>query len=75
MQIPIPYGLTEDQLVLEPGSEQAELGDQLVWLVDEVSNEDEAEPIMRAAVLLYRHLEGKATFGACLETAIIWDRG
>lgn len=75
ISIPLPYGLTEDQLMLEAGSERAELGDGLEWLADEVSNEEEAVGIFTAAVVLYHHHEGRLSFGACLNTAITWDRG
>ena len=75
LPIPIPYDLEIHQLVPEAHTANDEFGDQLCWLVDEVSDPDEGERIMRAAVVLYHEHNRILPFGQCLSTAIIWERG
>jgi hypothetical protein len=69
----LPYNLTEDQLVLEPGTDNADLGACLEWLGTH-ADEDEATRILDAALILHKaHPEHR--IAACIETAIIWERG
>lgn len=69
MLIEVPYGGV--QLELEPPPFRS-LDESLSWLMERGTRE-EVPRILTAAVLLW-HATGK-DFGACLSSAIIWERG
>lgn len=71
-KLPIPFGLSADELQITDGVDD-NLQQELTWLANEVLSDDQAERIMRAAVLLKNVNAG--TFAECLEQAIIWERG
>jgi hypothetical protein len=78
IDIPLPYNLTEEEVVLEPHLYKSRgILENLRWLAYEYENhrldDEELELIMRSAVLL--HHKTKAPMGECLDTAIVWDRG
>jgi hypothetical protein len=73
--VEIPFGLDEDELVLDP----AAMGDglssaptELRWLA-QFAVEEELPRILAATVLLFDANAG--TIGQCLHTAIVWERG
>ena len=74
---PVPIPFEGDQpLVLDPGTLHREItiDESMSRIVDFIVwDEDELPRIMRAAVIL--HAAGAGTFGQCLDTAIIWERG
>ena len=72
--INIPYGLKREEIKPEPGFSGSGLKAQLEWLVQEVRTDEEADRIMRAAVILYAERKD-VTFDECIETAAIWERG
>lgn len=70
--LPIPYDLSPDDLRITDKVAD-DLQRELEWLAAEDLPADQAERIMRAAVLLKNVKAG--TFAQCLEQAIIWERG
>jgi hypothetical protein len=68
MLIEVPYGGV--QLQLEPGPFRHR-DESLEWLTH--SSFEECPRILTAAVLLWH--AGAGDFGACLSTAIVWERG
>lgn len=74
MEIPLSYGLKHsDPLVIEPGTADISIAEVMYALVERPYDEEELERVMRHAVILFHREAG--TFAACLETAIIWERG
>jgi hypothetical protein len=73
IDIELPYNLTVDGLVPErmPG---VAVEHPLRWLAENVNDTDEAERIMRAAVVL-QTAQPHLHFADCLSTAITWGRG
>lgn len=75
MDVPIPYNLHEYQLKVEPSSVGKTADDAYDFFTNEVMwDHDEFERMMRAAVVLHTR-RPLNTFGECLDTAIIWERG
>lgn len=74
MEVPLPFDLTEDVLVLDPATPKNQaLAHGLEFLVND-ANIHEAHRIMLCTILLKtKHPE--YTLGECLDTAIIWERG
>jgi len=71
--VPIPFG-GEGPLVLEPTAAGARGDAELTHLVTFMPrDEEELARIMTAAVILFHAKAG--TFGECLRTAVIWERG
>lgn len=77
--IELPWDLTHEMLRLEPGAIGKTADEEMGFIVDEVSWEsDELERIMRGAVALFQHQKDQGnsvTFGECLHTSIVWERG
>lgn len=73
MEITPPFGLTRDELVLDPAAESSDLAHLLRWLSDDGS-EAEVERILHGTVCLKAALP-EASLADCLGTAIIWERG
>lgn len=74
-----PYGLTLDQIVIDPGasSNSTEVRDALKSMVKEPGGMNPEESLRRvgySTMLLLLHNVG-ATFAECLDTAIIWECG
>lgn len=76
MDIPIPYNLTEENIILEPGSEKFTSDSEMGWISEEFSWADEEglERLFRSTVLLKAKYP-TASLGACLHTAIVWEVG
>lgn len=72
MHIEVPY--EGGPLELEPRSDSRHFTECLEWLRDQATVE-ELPRILTSAVLLWHKYEGKAFIGACLSTAIVWERG
>lgn len=72
---PVPIPFEGDQpLVLDPAAIGATADDEMCHIVDHVAFEDpELVRILTSAVILF-HAEA-GTFGECLRTAMIWERG
>lgn len=78
-EVPIPYNVPLDGLVLDPSSKGKTAEDfigQLHWL-HQTSGPggfaEELELIVAGAATLMA--AGAGTVGECLDTAVIWDRG
>lgn len=72
MHIEVPY--EGGPLELEPRSDARHIIESLDFLKESASME-ELPRILTSAVLLWHKYEGKAFIGACLSTAIVWERG
>ncbi len=78
--IPVPWGLSLDELRLDPAAEDSHGAGSLLWLLQQPNEQDpdELRRVLYGAVSLSEHLDRigePASFGACLSTAIIWERG
>lgn len=75
MTVPIPFNIREAELVYEPRLYHRNIHTELEWLV-EYATEEEIPRILTAAIALWHHQGASdASFAACLETAVIWERG
>ncbi len=70
--VDIPYGLDDEDLVLEPGVGADTTQRMLEWLAKSPS-EEMVERVLRATTCLFTAKAGP--YAACLETAIIWEVG
>jgi len=86
LPVPIPFGLGEAELVVDPSSRAYPLGsgrllsESLRTLADMSDNPGysgaaprEAERVLTAAVVLFH--AGAGSLAECLDTAIVWERG
>lgn len=77
VEIQIPFGLTIDELVIDPAAKDSDLQHELEWLTQNDSpwmdRPAELYSIFRSTCALYGADAG--TFAECLHTAIIWERG
>lgn len=71
--VPMHYSLTIEDLVLDPSSYRSPLKLNLTQLV--TYTPEEIERVLTMTVMLFHRLEGKATLGECLDTAMVWERG
>lgn len=72
IELAFPYNAFAKDMKLDPGAKGASLDEGLLWLAEE-GQPEEVPRIFAAAVLLFEMEAG--TFGECLQTAIIWERG
>jgi hypothetical protein len=74
--ITIPFGLTTEELVLEPHTTGSDMYEELARLIAPFDPMNEAEliRILTSAVLL-KDANPHAGLGACLHTAVVWERG
>lgn len=72
---PVPIPFEGDQpLVLDPAAKGATADEEMSHIVDHIPFEsDELVRILTSAVILFYANAG--TFGECLRTAVIWERG
>lgn len=74
MEVPLPFGLTEKELVLDPATRTNQSVAPGLKFLAQDANIHEVERIMTSTVLL-KTAHPEYTLGECLETAIIWERG
>jgi len=72
MPIEIPYGAAAPDLYLETGCEDALVEHELELIIKN-HNDEEAERICRAAVVLKAKFP-TASFGTCLCTALLYEQ-
>ena len=70
----LPYNLTLNKVRLEPGTEHADPITELEWLAYN-ADADELGRIMTSALILRKVIVPSPSWGSCLATAIIWERG
>ena len=71
--VPMYYGMTIEDLVLDPAARGAPTAETVLELDD--YSRDEQVRVMTMAVMLYHKQTGILTMGECLCTAMIWERG
>jgi len=74
--LPIPFELSHHELVIEPHTANSDARYELGRLIEPFHewNIEELERVLRATVIL-KDANSTATLGACLHTAMIWERG
>jgi hypothetical protein len=72
VELNIPFGLTRDEIKLDPASRNSIISNELEWLTNNAT-EEELPRILLSAVIL--HEVGGFHIADCLHTAIIWERG
>jgi len=72
----IPYELNHHELVIEPHTANSDTDYELARMIEPFHewNSEELERVLRAAVIL-KDANPTAALGACLHTAMIWERG
>ena len=71
--VPMYYGLTIEDLVLDPAAKGHPTKDAVEFLRELVPGE--LVRVLTCAVMLYHKQTGILTMGECIETALIWERG
>jgi hypothetical protein len=75
LEIPIPYMLSQQDLVLDSAAINSLLPDQLDFIMENIHLPSVLERVFRSTTLLFHSSQNNGTLGECLHTAIIWEVG